>query len=417
MRRIAPRLIPGLNAALTVKDIYDWWQSYGGKIQQSFQLTTDYRTEGGIELCGSGGALPWPSSHACPPAVPNVLYNNETVGQWDGPTDLGLGPGYYQALGDYVNGDLPAGAPGLSRYTVSTVIFRPLGSAPPRPTGTKVPYTLPVELPGGLNVPEALPVAHPPYILPPGAPVAPPFTTPTRVPYRAIPYRRAFDNWNTDSGYEVYPDFEVDTHYNPFIRPGSGLDPFGNPVRNPARKVDYFRRLGLRAMRRGSSTGARGLRARARAYRAWMRSLTVPSWLPKPPRNRTKEKKLFVKNASMAGKIFGGATEFCDAVEALFDATGSSKQRVKDGMLKKLPKGAQRDQKRPTQNWTKAGCPQQAAYVYKNFDKIDWDKAIDNLIMNEIQDRVIGKSNKVANTAYLHANPRASHGIGLGPVL
>lgn len=151
---------------------------------------------------------------------------------------------------------------------------------------------------------------------------------------------------------------------------------------------------------------------------------TIP--FGRPPARRTKEKK-FRSNGAMGsvfryvGKTMNVITESCDAIESLYDALPKEHQkryyykRTADG---KVVKPGDKAFNNPNTKWIKPSCQNQLRQVYNKFDHIEWDEAAKNLIENEIEDQVIGRSAKAANRAFNRTSgARGFGGLGLGPAL
>ena len=118
--------------------------------------------------------------------------------------------------------------------------------------------------------------------------------------------------------------------------------------------------------------------------------------VPAPPPPGTQEHKVKISRGGVIQKIVavaGATTEFLDAIDALWRAlpkglrTGYKLVRRKDGR----------------QVFVKAYKPnvkQKIADVWNNWDKINIDQAVDNLLMNELQDQVIGRSHSALQRTY-----------------
>lgn len=104
-------------------------------------------------------------------------------------------------------------------------------------------------------------------------------------------------------------------------------------------------------------------------------SFVIPN---RPPRKGEKEKKLAISlpagHPVMQG--IGAVTEGMDVIDAIYWAIPK----------KYRPKGF-------TNPWDKARA------IYDNADNIDWEKALENILKNEIEDQIIGRSSKARNKA------------------
>jgi len=114
-----------------------------------------------------------------------------------------------------------------------------------------------------------------------------------------------------------------------------------------------------------------------------------------PPGRAVKEKKFFyaIHSASLLGQVLGLVTESMDATYALWDAMDES---IRCGWRRPPPHVA-------------------ANLIYEHWDKIDYEKALRNIIENEIEDRVIGKAGQLAGKA--SRNFGFAFGIQVGPAL
>lgn len=105
-----------------------------------------------------------------------------------------------------------------------------------------------------------------------------------------------------------------------------------------------------------------------------------------PPKGDDREVKVRFRYGALAHlvfKVFGTLTEVSDAVDAIFDA---------------LPKKCRLKAGRPFRHngklkWRFTMQRKIDVIMGECFDEIDWDKAIENLVLNEVQDRAIGKLN------------------------
>lgn len=113
----------------------------------------------------------------------------------------------------------------------------------------------------------------------------------------------------------------------------------------------------------------------------------------RPPK-RTKERKfkLALNNGSVIGRIVGATGEAADFVNALWWA---------------LPKSVRTKGRPPLQ--------QKALDVYRHFSELDMEQALKNLVVNEIQDRVIGRIGRAV--AKVNARSDRPAGLMVGPAL
>lgn len=146
---------------------------------------------------------------------------------------------------------------------------------------------------------------------------------------------------------------------------------------------------------------------------------STPGFMREPPGRGVREGKL--RRGAIAGaaalKAFGGFGEFGDAVAAIYDALPDKIKKADRAKVRKY------DSKRP---WfdkngnvkTKSTNPSTAAKfasIYKNFPQLDHNKAFDNLMKNEIQDRAFGAIGKALGRAGGKAGQL--FGFGTGPAL
>lgn len=106
-----------------------------------------------------------------------------------------------------------------------------------------------------------------------------------------------------------------------------------------------------------------------------------------PPRPNVRERK-FRLNLGLAGKLYGSFTEFQDFTDSIADAVEGKRCKSRN----------------PFKAWE---C------IAANWDRIDWEKAVYNLIANQIEDYLIGQVGKVNAKAVAHA---AAHGYYRSPV-
>jgi hypothetical protein len=125
----------------------------------------------------------------------------------------------------------------------------------------------------------------------------------------------------------------------------------------------------------------------------------------RPGRN-TKEKKTRVSTAGTAIRVvFDAVSEVRDFVQALWDALPRDKQtRVRQVPKSKRYYGVR--YQHPT-------LQQMLADLYNGLDDVDWNKAFDNVMENEIKDRAYGKLGRVSGQAGAALGKPV--GVGLGP--
>lgn len=226
---------------------------------------------------------------------------------------------------------------------------------------------------------------------PDAIPIGQPMATPRPIPYRAIPHRQP-------SGFPQAPSWGYDDPSAP--------EESSNPGAGPTVTVEP-----------GKVTHS------------------APRHRYKRPNKREKEVKL---NATIKGVLGGGVeqiisalTESNDAINAIYDAL-PDKYKVQMWVVNRAPydkyyfrnysDGVYRGREkygtanryhREVRNLVK---PQdKLRQIYKHLDKIDFQKAIQNLVMNEVEDRIIGKLSQGASGLNKHLNKGA--GIQVGPAL
>ena len=120
--------------------------------------------------------------------------------------------------------------------------------------------------------------------------------------------------------------------------------------------------------------------------------------LPRPPSKHTKERKFAITISGIGRLIVNGATETMDAVQSLYDALPASLRarlfREHGGYMSPLDK---------------------AEAVYRYINEIDGQKAVQNLIYNEIEDRIIGRLGRTVAAA--NRRRGSPGGLQLGPAL
>lgn len=121
-----------------------------------------------------------------------------------------------------------------------------------------------------------------------------------------------------------------------------------------------------------------------------------PAHVRRPPGRRTKERKLILSLTGAAAIPMNLVTESLDFVNALYEA---------------LPQRYRYRGKSDQQHRIEA--------VYRHFDKIEIDKAIKNLVVNQVQDAVIGKIGRLQARSYreMYNLYGVRGGFGVGPAM
>lgn len=134
-----------------------------------------------------------------------------------------------------------------------------------------------------------------------------------------------------------------------------------------------------------------------------------PVWPTRPPPG-DKEVKLRSRLLGITWKIVNPITEAVDFVDALYDAL-PDKWILVNGKWRINP-----EWRGMTDNKSKyLNARQRAELVWDNFDYIDWDQAMKNILYNEIQDRIIGAASRpVADLSREMGRPL---GLEAGPAL
>ena len=194
---------------------------------------------------------------------------------------------------------------------------------------------------------------------------------------------------------------------NPLAWPWPALDPLALPIAQPAprprpiprrlipgRRPNPFRAPGEQPQRGPASVPhpARGL-----AVEVGKDSRPQPIIRPRArPKPHTKERKfmLALNPRSGLGLLYNAASEGKDFVECFYEA---------------LPKELQK-----LRGWDHT-IPNMLRVVWDNFDKIDWEAAFQNLVENEIEDRLFGMLGKAVGKA--NRARGAPAGISFGPAL
>lgn len=98
---------------------------------------------------------------------------------------------------------------------------------------------------------------------------------------------------------------------------------------------------------------------------------------PPPPGTRERKVKVIQGLVLQVQRLAHAGTEFADAVEAIHDALPAE--------LKAKPFYDKH------WGWRKPTITAQANAIYKNFDKVDLDAAVKNLVVNHVTDEVVGR--------------------------
>lgn len=227
--------------------------------------------------------------------------------------------------------------------------------------------TIPPTVPGTTDLGSKPAVVHPPKAVPLFLPVADPMSLPVNQPVpvtRPAPARR--------------------------VRP---LNPWRSPVEQPQTGPQPRPRI-----RPGALPGPGTVTTITPGQRP--RISPAPS-RPQPPKPGEKEKKM--KTGLPPGKVaavINAATEGADAIDAIYGAL--------PGKL------------RGSLYWSgQATTPQERALaIYNHFDEIDWEKAVGNLVANQLEDAFIGAVGRLgakANQARSAFNAATGGGPNIGP--
>lgn len=131
---------------------------------------------------------------------------------------------------------------------------------------------------------------------------------------------------------------------------------------------------------------------------------------PHPPRPREKEKKVKAPWNHAVRVAVDAATEFCDAVDALWQALATTDGEFDRAKWKK--RLAHHDgKKQPT-------CQAKAAAVWALWDQLDATDAVNNLINNQIEDMFFGAMGNAAKKGRQNTHgfsPNSGQGFQSGP--
>lgn len=205
-----------------------------------------------------------------------------------------------------------------------------------------------------ITPPRYLPPEQPfpfPALVPEVVPINVPVADPLPIPYRAIPYRAP----------------------RPHIPPGHSPERGPIAVRSPRPRPDEGTQVWPPTRRR----------PRARHQ-------------PRRPGPNLREPKYSAAGAAGAAvvRFLDQFTEGADYIEALWEALPSHAQTKIKGE-RTLPQTMAQD-------------------LWNNWDQIDLNEALINLLKNEIEDRAIGTANRRANDAFLNSDLGRESPIGIG---
>ena len=245
----------------------------------------------------------------------------------------------------------------------------------------EVPIGNPVRLPVW-TFPSARPNYNPIQELDPNHnprldPLAPPMPLPIPVPFPVWtrpPWRPQETPYSDDWGPAPSPPV-----VNPSVRPG--VRPRNNPVSNPTRPRPRGR------PRPATSPGVRPMPTPLTNSNPTLvltpgsQPLPTPEpHLREPPGSNTRERKVVDGGQALRNlrKVFHSMTEACDAIQAVYEA---------------LPENVRKAEKK-SKRYSK--CSHQANVLYRHWDEVDINQAIENLIKNHIEDKIIGTMNRGA---------------------
>lgn len=191
------------------------------------------------------------------------------------------------------------------------------------------------------------------------------------------------------------------TQPRPLPRPARVMppNPFRSPHEQPQRGPQPASRAAPAPISRGTITVIEpGVRPATRA---------LPPRANKPPEKGKKEVKLKTGAAGLIAKIVNAATESADLIDAIYK-----------GLPRKI---------RGKAYWAgEATTPiERAKLIYENFDKIEWGRAVYEIVANQLEDRAFGRLGRIgakANQARSQfsmstgGGPNIGVGLGTGPV-
>lgn len=373
--RLATRLVPYINWVITGYDLFRWWQSQQVEPQLADPL------DGWTFHCGGPNGTPYAQATFC--GSPHAAF----IGDW------------YSKVGRTSFTDVPGfevvSFKANQRQTEDLVntymVFDTVGYAS-RPLGVGNPAL--IEIPVPVLSPQ-ISYRHVPYWI--NQPVFEnlPQWSFDRVPWHLQPERpNDLSSDGTSRGYR-YPQHWPEN-------PPDFLPPVITVDLDPTGRVDLSTRPG-----------------RPRP----------PVLLPKPPPspaprpvvretrpNRAREVK--VRGVSTAGEFvrvsFDTLTELDDLLDAFYKAIPKNLRTLTPDMRKQLDAVRLNKGWKPGMRKVQPPIQQKLVDVIKNWDTIDHDKAIENMVTNEIGDRVFGRVGKALGShAKAHGRPV---GYGMGPV-
>jgi len=360
VRRIGRSVVPSVRGF--VRSRFPWLfvaRQIAWYLRQSGELLpTDVNTDGWTLACGSGSSGHLNRLGACPPG-PQL----QAAADWDWGV-VTVSTSKTQVMNFFTNKgpeiDL-GGTPyhwgdQTSRWTRSYA------------SDDELPLLIPGVIPARPIIPEiGIPPWYPHWD-PNQVPIGQPTPTPAPIPYRYVPGRPAAPG-----------------HDN---RPNRGPGSTPRVIPDPSMAINP-----------GPTFVARYVPGRGRNQPdvEKKRGRRTP---PGPPRKRVHERKfaLTVNRSNVgrvAGRIFGVGTEVIDWIDAFYDALP---KRVKPKIKAKY-----------------VGWDTRAKLVWKHRDELDWNKAWENLVLNEVEDRVIGKLAKGGKVLAQKTGRNA--GFTIGPAL
>lgn len=312
---------------------------------------TDVNTDGWVLECGTGTGPSLNYIGGCPPG-PQLIADTD----WNvGVVRIGVTNTY--VMNFYGPQGLQVDIAGVSHHW---------GTQISRWSRTITPTELPLTAPGVIPARPLWPgkaIPWMPHIDPERIPIAQPVPDPVPIPYWFIPYRVASPGHSNKpargplSPRWVTPDPRYARNPGPtFVWK---FDPSAGPNQQPKVQVKPGKFV---------KTG--------------------------PPGPGTKERKFVIHNQGQVARVFSVATEVIDAIEALYEALPPE--------LRKRPKRF-------------VGWKGQAEAVYHHWDRINWNTAWENLVANEIEDRIVGKLGKGGKVLAQKTGRNA--GFTLGPAL
>lgn len=126
----------------------------------------------------------------------------------------------------------------------------------------------------------------------------------------------------------------------------------------------------------------------------------------KPPKG-TKERKFIANARGRIAELFGAMTEWEDFIRALW---GALPKKYRTGYYKLHGKNGTVYYKRRR----KAGLPEMQRDLWKHFDALDFNDAVWNVAMNQLQDALIGKLGKAQQRAARDWLAKMGRPVGFG---